>query len=117
MEESTLVKKADQYAHAVYRATRNFPKEELFGINAQIRRAALSVPLNITEGFGRQSIGTYRQFLKISYASLKESLYLVEFSFREHYLHNEEYRELKDLGQEVAKMLWVAIRTLGKNKS
>ncbi len=59
-------------AESAYRLTRAFPKDELFGMTSQIRRAAASVAANIAEGYGRQSKGSYVQFLKMAQGSLKE---------------------------------------------
>ena len=112
MAKSILLEKADEYARAVYNIIRKFPREEVFGITSQLRRAALSVPLNITEGFARQSRGSYRQFISISYASLKESPYLLGFSLRESYIEHETYENIVALGNEIARMLWAALRTL-----
>lgn len=56
----------------VYRASANWPKEELYGLTAQVRRAAASVPANISEGYGRDNLGSYIQFFKIAQGSLKE---------------------------------------------
>ena len=65
---------------AIYRQTRNFPRDEWFGLRAQLRRAAVSIPSNIVEGSARRSTGEYCNFLNISRASAGELLYLVELS-------------------------------------
>lgn len=59
-------------AEMCYRHTRNFPKDELFGLTSQIRRAAASIPANIAEGYGREQTKSYVQFLRIAQGSCKE---------------------------------------------
>jgi four helix bundle protein len=59
-------------AEMCYRHTREFPREEQFGLTAQIRRAAVSVPANIAEGYGRDNTGSYVQHLRIAQGSCKE---------------------------------------------
>ncbi|MBO0750161.1 MAG: four helix bundle protein [Porphyrobacter sp.] len=59
-------------AAEVYRLSRQWPKEEIYGLTSQARRAAASIPANIAEGYGRQSTTSYAQFLKIARGSLKE---------------------------------------------
>ncbi len=66
---------ADRLALAVYQHTRGFPREELFGLTAQLRRTAVSVPSNIVEGCARNSEADYLHFLDISYASSRETEY------------------------------------------
>ena len=109
-----LKEKADEFALAVYEATRDFPREEIYGITSQLRRAALSVILNYIEGYARVGNKSYKNFLQISYGSLKESKYLIYFSYREKYLKDDEYNNLINLGEELGAMLWSTIDGLSK---
>ena len=59
-------------AESCYRLTRQFPREELFGLTSQIRRAAASIPANVAEGHGRESTGNFVQSLRVAQGSLKE---------------------------------------------
>lgn len=115
MKNSILFEKSDKLAHLVYKLTKNFPKEELYGLTSQLRRAVLSVPLNIVEGFARQKDKSYRQFLLIAYGSLKETKYLLHFSLEGKLISDKEYKSTISLAEEVGKMLWSMIKTF-KNK-
>ncbi len=113
MEKDILLPKADGYAHRVYKLTLGLPKDELYGITSQLRRAALSVPLNIVEGYARQSLKTQIQFLRISYGSLKESQYIIGFTIAEKLLINTTTAlSVIEDGDELAKMLWTKTKTL-----
>ncbi|MDI6736598.1 MAG: four helix bundle protein [bacterium] len=98
--------KANDLAYQVYLATKNFPKEEIYGIISQIRRVSLSVPLNIVEGYGRQGKKELKQFVNIALGSLAETEYLLDFSLRLGYLTQESHKNLQDLRQEVGNLLW-----------
>lgn len=107
-----LKEKADRYAYITYRVTKEFPKDEIYGLTSQLRRSALSVILNYIEGFARMGDKQYKNFLHIAYGSLKESQYLLHFANREHYLNEENYKQLTALGEEIGAMLWSTIRGL-----
>jgi four helix bundle protein len=63
---------ADEVTLLVYRVTQNFPKEEIYGLTSQMRRAAVSVPSNIVEGCARESETEYLRFLEIAFGSLRK---------------------------------------------
>src|SRR3989338_5268585 len=104
----------DEYAQKVYIATKKFPKEEIFGITSQLRRSALSVVLNYIEGYARQRKEVLRNFIEISYGSLKESKYLLYFSHNQQFLDKESYDELTALAERIGKMLWGILTGLKK---
>lgn len=95
--------KSYQLAQEVYKLTRDFPKEENYGLTQQMRRSALSIPSNIAEGYGRQFNKEYRQFLAIAYGSLceLETQYLLSID-----LNYGKDGKVKDLLREVGAMLY-----------
>jgi len=102
----------DCYIHSIYDETVHFPANEQFGVTSQIRRSALSVMLNYVEGFARIHNKVVRNFLEISYGSLKESRYLLYFSYKRKYLKKEKLDELEIKGDRIGKMLWGIIEKL-----
>ena len=87
---------ADELAKDVYRATKPFPKEEIYGITSQLRRAALSVPTNIVEGYSRRGDRELGRFLDIALGSLAEVKYLLHFANGMRYLSDVDYSTLSD---------------------
>jgi four helix bundle protein len=102
-----------------YRLTESLPKEERYGLTSQIRRAAVSVPANIAEGFGRANPGDNHRFLSIAQGSLKEVETLLEVARRLGYLGDGRPDLLRDCNA-LGKLLWAMIgavkerRRLGK---
>ena len=96
----------------VYRTTTGFPKEELFGLTSQIRRAAVSVPSNIVEGCARDSEAEYLRFLNIAFGSLRELRYQLSLSKRLGFLRNEDLSLLEPKIVETEKVLNGLIRAL-----
>ena len=98
--------KADELAYQIYLSTKEFPKEEIYGISAQIRRSALSVPTNIVEGCGRQGKKELKQFVNIALGSLTETEYFLDFVLKLGYLNSDKHGQLQKLRQEVGNLLW-----------
>src|SRR5947207_1323297 len=80
---------ADDLTVAIYDATRGFPKEELYGLTSQLRRAAFSVAGNVAEGSARETQGDYLHFLHIARGSLTETQYFIHLAGRLGYLTAE----------------------------
>ncbi len=93
---------ADELAVRTYAATRAFPASERFGLCAQIRRAAVSVPSNIVEGYARDSDREHARYLEIAFASTREWLYLVDLSRRLQFIDPAAADDLQQLGRRVA---------------
>ncbi|MGA6826342.1 four helix bundle protein [Nitrospira sp. NS4] len=106
---------ADDVVILVYRATAGFPKEELFGLTSQIRRAAVSVPSNIVEGCARDSEAEYLRFLNIAFGSLRELHYQLNLSQRLCFLRDEDSSPLETRTIETEKVLNGLIRALRDN--
>ncbi|MCF6111591.1 four helix bundle protein [Mesorhizobium muleiense] len=99
-------------AVAVYGATKSWPKEELYGLTSQVRRAASSVPANIAEGYGREVRGSYQQFLRIGQGSLKELETQLLIAERTGIAPNGTAASLLASTESVGKLLRLLIRKL-----
>lgn len=103
---------ADAIAVGVYQVTRTFPKEEIYGLTSQLRRAAISVPSNIVEGCARSSQTEYVRFLEIAFGSLRELHYQLELSYRLGMLVENEFHNLVTMCSECEKVLTGLMRAL-----
>jgi len=104
--------KAMGVVETVYRVTRDWPREELFGLTSQIRRAAVSVPANIAEGQGRTGIKEFLHHLSIANGSLRELQTHVLISQRLGYSDESTCKALMEQTTEVARLLVGLIKSL-----
>ena len=100
-----LKKLMDGYAHLVYKITKQFPKEEIYGLTNQIRRAAVTIPSNIAEGYRRNSKKEYKQFLAIAYSSAAELETQIIITRKLPKTKNLDYNKVDNLLTEILKML------------
>jgi four helix bundle protein len=96
----------------IYRLTKRFPQDEQFGLTSQIRRAGVSVPANIAEGYGRLHRKEYINHLSIAQGSLLEAETHLQIAVRLEYLEREQVKHLWGLMQDVGKMLRRLINSL-----
>jgi four helix bundle protein len=103
---------ADELALLVYRVTADFPRQEQFGLTAQLRRAAVSTASNIVEGCARHSKADYLRFLDIAHGSACEVEYQISLAWRLGYLDEQVSRQAQQTATETAKILNGLIRSL-----
>ena len=103
---------AYNFVPVVYAATKSFPVEERFGLQSQLRRAAVSVPTNIVEGCARRTQPEYVQFLNIAYGSAAEVAFLIDLSHRLGLIATEQYNSISPKAEEVRKVLNGLVQSL-----
>ncbi len=97
--------KAKLLANTIYGITRTFPKDELYGLTSQLRRAAISVPSNIAEGIGRNHSKETNHFLEISRGSLFEIETQVYISRDQEFISNDDFIQLLSLIEDNKKLI------------
>jgi len=106
--------KAYKLAFEIYQMTQKFPKEEIYGLSMQMRRAAVSIPSNIAEGYRRGSRREYVQFLRIAFGSYSELETQISLSADLKLLSNEDRVLLLELVDDVGRLLTKLISSLIK---
>jgi four helix bundle protein len=96
----------------IYQVTKSFPKEEIYGLTSQIRRASASIAANIAEGQGRRFNKVFQQFLANARGSLLELDTHLELAFRVGYIDKEIYQNLRGQLDEVGRILNGLLRSL-----
>ncbi|HEX4029792.1 MAG TPA: four helix bundle protein [Terracidiphilus sp.] len=105
-----------ELAVAVYRVSKELPREEMYGLSSQMRRSAVSVPCNIAEGQGRNNTGEFRQFLGIARGSNSELQTQIEIARRLQFADAQLLDEAESLSHEVGKMLFSMLESLKTTK-
>jgi four helix bundle protein len=107
-------KLADDLTVAIYERTRSFPREEIYGLTSQLRRASYSVAANIVEGSSRESKKDYLHFLYIARGSLSETQYFIHLALRLKYLESDEAERLHSQTKQAFGCLHGLIRAVEK---
>ena len=103
-ERLEVYQKSNDFVNEVYSFTKDFPKEELFGLTSQFRRAAVSISLNISEGSSR-SQKEFSRFIDIARGSIFECVAILQISLRQGYLKQDISIELNNRLTDLSKML------------
>lgn len=98
--------RAEDFAVQIYGISANFPKDEAFGLTSQIRRAAVSIPGNIAEGYSRNGSKEKVRFLNISLGSLAEVESYLNIALRLKYISKQQYELIYNLKDGTGKVLW-----------
>jgi four helix bundle protein len=104
--------RSHQLALAVYKATKEFPKEELYGLTSQLRRSSMSAPTNIAEGCGLNTDKGFARFLQIAMGSASETEYQLLLAYDLGFLNKAQYDKLNSDVTEVKRMLASLLKTL-----
>ena len=97
--------KAHQFVLAIYNLTKQFPKEEIFALTNQVRRAAVSIAANISEGHKKKTVPNQLNYLNISEGSLEEVKYYLILSKDLNYIQETEYLALFNSAEEVGRLI------------
>lgn len=108
-------KKSMDFVCEIYRLAETFPTSELYGIVSQLKRAAVSIPANIAEGYGRNRTGDYLKHLRYAIASDYEVQTLLELSVRVEIAGLESVRILYENSREIERMLSSLMRAVASN--
>lgn len=113
-EKLRVWQKAMEFCILVYEKTKNYPKEEMFGLTSQFRRAATSIPLNIAEGSACQTKKEFVQFLTIALRSQYECVTIIKLSLRLGLLKISDFEILEDKIAEIGRLIQALINSLKK---
>ena len=104
-EELIVWQESRKFVNNIYKLTKNFPREELYGLTSQVRRAAVSIMSNIAEGFDRRTTKEFISFLIIARASVSEVQNDLYISLDLNYINKEKFQVNYDFAQKIAKLI------------
>ena len=111
-ESLVVYRKSYELALSIYRFSKELPEEEKYGITSQIKRASLSVPLNIAEGYGKQSSASeYKRYLSMAKGSCSEMMVLLSFVKDLSYMKEDHYKRYCEQYEEIEKMLYALMNS------
>lgn len=110
-EELMVYQKAIDFVDKIYSLTKKYPRDEMFGLTSQLRRAAVSISLNISEGSARTK-NDFNRFLDMARGSVFECLTILRISMKQNYINQLEFDNLENDLAEISKMLSGLKRTL-----
>ncbi|PIP75509.1 four helix bundle protein [Candidatus Kuenenbacteria bacterium CG_4_9_14_3_um_filter_39_14] len=116
MENNILKVKIHEFIKLTYQYSNQFPKNELYALTSQLRRAAVSVMLNFLEGYARIKENVKLNFWEISYGSARECKYIIYLAKELKYFSEDEYLKLTNLIDEISAMLWVSMTKIKNRK-
>jgi four helix bundle protein len=111
-----VLQKAHMLTLEVYKVTKNYPKEEVYALTSQIRRAVVSIAANIAEGYKKKTTASKLNFLNISEGSLEEVKYYILLSKDLEYINTNKANELDNLADEVGRLINGYYKSVSTNK-
>jgi len=112
-ENLDVYNKAIDFVSCIYSLTKNFPKDEMFGLTSQLRRAAISMSSNISEGSAR-SKKDFSRFIDMARGSVLECITLLQVSFKQGYISQKKFADLRSELTDLSKMLSGLKRSLNQ---
>lgn len=111
-EKLRVWQKAMDFSVKIYEISKRFPREEIYGLTSQIRRAVTSIPLNIAEGSACRTSKEFIQFLHIALRSQYETVTIIKLAYRLKYLDSSDTTELEEKIAEIGRLLQALINSL-----
>lgn len=104
-KELIVWQKSHALVLSIYKVTKSYPKDEIYALTSQVRRASVSIAANIAEGYKKKTKGSKLNFLNISEGSLEEVKYYILLSKDLEYITEKEFKDLENQSEEVGRLI------------